>query len=300
MEGVTADGVIWTDFVTDPKVVETIAQPVMLRDKVNGKVVYREPAGIVTEVGTEKPALVDFKVATPALAAGVVKMMVHVPLWPGAGVRGEQTRRASEDGERERTIGKETTACPAWARTVAVNPAVMVPARIGNSTEREPAGTVTEAGTARTVGELVVIATGVPPTGAALLSWKEQIALVFGVRVEAEHVSELVPGVVPNIEIITAWLLLPAEAVTVATWFEIIMPAVKAKLVVAAPAGTTADAGKVNRPAGLAVIRRVTPPAGANFEMVAVQVVESDESREVPVQAKEVSVTGAITVRVMG
>jgi hypothetical protein len=173
----------------------------------------------------------------------------------------------------------------------------MIPALIGKSTELRPAGMVTEAGTVSTVGTLVDNETGVPPAGAALLSWTVQRALVFGVSVVAEHVSEEGPGALPTIEIITARLVPPRETVTEVTWFDVMVPAVNWKLVVVAPAATVAELGRVSMPAGLADTARRMPPAGAGFEMVVVQFVELEDINVVLPQATEDRVIGAVIVR---
>ena len=209
--------VIFADFVTVPEVAEMIAHPVMVGDVVNGSVAHTSPAGTVTETGTLKPALVDLRLMTDALAAGAVKVTLHVPPPPGATEVGEQVNRASEDANGERAIGKETTVCPASARTVVLCAELMAPALIGKFTELKPAGTVTEAGTVSAVGALVLNKTGVPPAGDAPSSWMVQTAVMFGVSVVAEHVMEVGPGALPIMEIITTRLLLPREIVTEVT-----------------------------------------------------------------------------------
>jgi len=91
------DTVIFSDFVTAPKLAETIAHPVMVGDVVNGKVATMEPAATVMEPGRLKAVLVDCKVITDALARAAVKLTVQVPPRPGATAVGEQAMRASED-----------------------------------------------------------------------------------------------------------------------------------------------------------------------------------------------------------
>ncbi|MCU1336772.1 MAG: hypothetical protein JWO19_2353 [Bryobacterales bacterium] len=175
----------------------------------------------------------------------------------------------------------------------------MAPALIGKSTELRPAGTVIDAGTVSTVGTLVDNETGVPPAGAALLSWTVQRALVFGVSVVAEHVSEEGPGALPTIEIITVRLVPPRETVTEVTWFDVMVPAVNWKPAVVAPAATVDELGKVNIPAGLADIVRRMPPAGAGFEMVAVQFVELEDIKVVLAQTTDDKIIGAVIVKAM-
>ncbi|MCU1336773.1 MAG: hypothetical protein JWO19_2354 [Bryobacterales bacterium] len=106
------DTVICRDFVTVPKVAETIAQPFMIGEDVNENVAPIEPAGTVMEAGRLKPVLVDFKPTIDAFTAAEVKVTVHVPPRPGATAVGEQAKRASEDADGERTMGKDTTVCP--------------------------------------------------------------------------------------------------------------------------------------------------------------------------------------------
>jgi hypothetical protein len=93
----------------------------------------------------------------------------------------------------------------------------MAPALIVKLPKFEPAGMVMESGTVSIVGTVVVNETGMPPAGAGLLSWIVQTALVFGVRVLTEQVSEMGPGALATMEIITALLLPPKETVTVVT-----------------------------------------------------------------------------------
>lgn len=65
------------------------------------------------------------------------------------------------------------------------------------------------------------------------------------------------------------------------------VPAVTWKLVVVAPAATVAEPGRVRTPVGLAATASRVPPAGAAFEMVAVQVVELEDINDVAAQVKE-------------
>ena len=76
------------------------------------------------------------------------------------------------------------------------------------------------------------------------------------------------------------------------------VPAVTWKLVVVAPAATVAAPGRVRTPVGLAATASRVPPAGAAFEMVAVQVVELEDINEVAVQVKEERVTADARVKV--
>jgi hypothetical protein len=163
-------GVIVCDLVTVPKVAETTAQPVMVGDKVNWNMPLSVPAGTVTVDGRLKPELVERSITVDGLEEAVVKTMTQVPACPGATDSGEQARVESEDGDGERTIGKETAVVPTWARTVEFCAALMAPALTVKAAELEPAGTVTEAGAVRIVGTLLVIETCVPPVGAGLLS----------------------------------------------------------------------------------------------------------------------------------
>lgn len=173
---------------------------------------------------------------------------------------------------------------------------VKAPALVVKFTERRSAGTVTEAGTVSTVGTLVDNETEVPAAGAAVASWTVQRALLFGVSVVAEHVSEFDPGALATREINTATLPLPRETVTEATWFEVIVPASNWKVVAVAPCATVAEPGKVSRPAGLAETARRMPPDGAGFERVAVQLVELEDIRLVVAQTTDDRVHGATIV----
>jgi hypothetical protein len=61
---------------------------------------------------------------------------------------------------------------------------------MGKSAEAEPAGTVTDSGTASEPGALFDTRTGVPPWGAVRFSRTVQIVLAFGESTAAEHTSE--------------------------------------------------------------------------------------------------------------
>ena len=104
--------VICRDFVTVPKVAETIAHPLAVRDDVKGKIALSAPAGTVTEAGIPTPVLVVLRPTTAGLAAAEVSVSVHIPPMPGTSTVGVQTRSASEDAVGERAIGKDTVVCP--------------------------------------------------------------------------------------------------------------------------------------------------------------------------------------------
>ena len=76
------------------------------------------------------------------------------------------------------------------------------------------------------------------------------------------------------------------------------VPAVTWKLVDVAPAATVAELGRVRTPVGLAATASRVPPAGAAFEIVAVQVVELEDINEVAAQVKEERETAEARVMV--
>ena len=173
-----------------------------------------EPPGTVIDEGTVKPVLVENTATLSAVAAGAVRVMVQVPLLPGASDIGEQLSWDSAAANGERAMGKDIDACPIWARTSAPCPALIAPALAVKFAELEPAGTVTEAGTERLAGILLEVETWVPPAGAGWLIWTVQTVFVLAVRVEAAHVSE--EGAIAGLasERATVMLLLPRETVT--------------------------------------------------------------------------------------
>jgi hypothetical protein len=76
------------------------------------------------------------------------------------------------------------------------------------------------------------------------------------------------------------------------------MPAVNWKVEVVAPAKIVAEVGTVSRPVGFAATVRRMPAAGAGFEIVAVQVVDVEDTSEVFAQITEDKVSGAMTFSV--
>jgi len=89
--------VILTDFITEPRVAETIVHPDMVGDVVKGNVALKEPAAMLTEAGSVRAALVDFTVTTVATVLVEVKMMMHAPPRPGVTVVGEQVSVSGDD-----------------------------------------------------------------------------------------------------------------------------------------------------------------------------------------------------------
>jgi hypothetical protein len=283
--------------VTVPKLAEIIAQDETVRDVVNVNVAESEPTGMVMEAGRVKPELVDARVTVEATRPTAVKVTEQLPLRPGVTVVGKQESTESEYGEGESAMGKVTAAWPAWARTVAFTPEAMAPARAENSAELEPSGTVTEAGTVST-GELLLKATGDPPVTATWFIRTTHVVLVFGVSVVSAQVRVKGTGVPVKTEICTTRLLPPREIVSETVWSDEIAPAVRTKLVVVDPAATVAEDEVVRTPVGLAVMDRRAPPAGADLEIVTVQVVDFEASRPVLAQEIEETVTGTATVKV--
>jgi hypothetical protein len=173
----------------------------------------------------------------------------------------------------------------------------MAPALAENSAELEPSGTVTEAGTVRT-GELLLKATGNPPVSAVCFIRTTHVVLVFGVSVVSEQVRAERTRALVKTEICVAWLLAPSETVSETVWSDKIAAAVTTKLVVVDPAATVAEDEVVRAPVGLVVRVRRAPPAGADLEIVTVQVVDFEACRAVLAQEKEEIIAGTVTVKV--
>jgi hypothetical protein len=64
------------------------------------------------------------------------------------------------------------------------------------------------------------------------------------------------------------------------------------------PAATVAEDEVVRAPVGLVVTARRAPPAGADLEIVTVQVVDCEVTRAVLAQEKEEIIGGTVTVMV--
>lgn len=137
-----------------------------------------------------------------------------------------------------------------------------------------------------------------PPVTAAWFIRTTHVVLVFGVSVVSAQVRVEGTGVPVKTAICTSRLLPPREIVSETVWSDEIAPAVRTKLVAVDPTATVAEGEVIRMPAGLAVIDRRAPPAGADLEIVTVQVVDFKTSRPVLAQEIEETVAGTATVKV--
>jgi hypothetical protein len=134
------------------KFAETIAHGVVFRVVMNVNVPEIDPAGIVTDAGTLKPAFVDDKTMVEGVGAAAVRVTEQFPFRPAAMVVGtqESVEREYDDGESATT--NDTAVGPERARIVAFAPLAIAPLLTVKSAVLAPEGTVTEAASVRTAG----------------------------------------------------------------------------------------------------------------------------------------------------
>jgi hypothetical protein len=183
---------------------------------------------------------------------------------------------------------------PSAAVIVALVAEVQVPAVAVKPAEEEPAATFTEAGTLTT--ELLEDSETAAPEGAAALSVTVQVVDAPEATLpDAQLMEESVTaggceaGAVSATE--TAFELPLKAAVTVAVWFDGIVPAAALKPADAAPAGTVTEAGTASR-ALFEERATAAPPEGAAALSVTVQVVAAPEARLEAAHCSEESVAG--------
>lgn len=159
--------------------------------------------------------------------------------------------------------------------------------------EAEPATTVRETGTASST-LLLANATAVPPGGAVWLKLTVHIAVAPGLITLGLQVSE--DGTTPASKLISSCRDAPLKvAVNVAICNWLIRPAVAAKVAEVVFAGTiTKGAGTGSRLLLLAKLT-TTPPFGAGWFSVTLQVVDHLEFTLVGLQTNDDNVTGAVT-----
>ncbi len=294
--GAGIDIVIFSVFVTVPRLAVTVADPVMVDDVVNGKAAVREPAATVTETGRLRAVLVDCRVTTDALVRVVVKVTVHVPPRPGDSAVGEQAKRASEDDGVTGAVMVRVAVLLEPLR-VAVMVGVWLEVTAAAAAVKEAvvaaAATVTEAGTVRAEVALLERATMEPPEGAALERATVQDVVEEAARVVLSHSRDVsVAGGAVMVRV--AVLLEPLRvAVMVGVWLEVTAAAVAVKVAAVAADATVTEAGTVT--AEMALLERATmePPEGAALERVTVQVVVAKAVRMVLLHSRDVGVAGA-------
>ncbi|MCL4794289.1 MAG: hypothetical protein KJZ84_06995, partial [Bryobacteraceae bacterium] len=228
-----------------------------------------EPAGITTEVGVVRDALLVLSATgEPPLGARVPIVTVHVLLAPEFSDEGLQLRPVSCVGTTRFT--ECVSELPlSDAVTAAVELLVKVPAVAVKLAEVAPDGTVTAVGV---VSELLLLLneTAVPPLGAAALMVTVHVLLPFefsdvGLQVRFDSTV----GATRFREKVRE---LPFRfAVTTAVELVASVPAVAVKFAVVAPAGTVTAEGAVSDVL-LLLSETAVPPLGAAALMVTVHV----------------------------
>jgi hypothetical protein len=172
---------------------------------------------------------------------------------------------------------------------VAVWPDVIVPAAAVNVAVEAPEVTETEAGTVRTpVAELVMVT--LVPAVAAWLRVMVQVVDAFEAREAAAHVNELML-VGATSEMVACWLEPLSEAVRVAVWPDVIVPAAAVNVAVV-PVVTATEAGTVRTPVAELVMVTLVLVVAAWLKVM-VQVVDAFEAREAAAHVRELMLVGA-------
>jgi hypothetical protein len=160
------------------------------------------------------------------------------------------------------------------------------------------AGTVTEAGSMRTLAMAPEIVTTTPPAGAAPAKVTVQVVVALEVRVDAAHWTEET-SVGALRERLNSWEEPLRDAVMVAVRAVEMVPVLAVNVALVALAGTVTEAGNVRMPAMPPAIVTAAPPAGAAPFKVTVQVVLPLEDREAAAQWTEETSTSAVSERVV-
>jgi hypothetical protein len=156
------------------------------------------------------------------------------------------------------------------------------------------AATVTEAGTVSAVA-LSERLTTVPPAGAAADSVTIQVVLALAARLPAEHCTFASVTVPPLTSEMLAFAESPlSEAVMVAVWLAVTVPADAVKDNEEVPPGSLMDEGIVSA-AVLAVSATGVPSAAAPLDIVTVQVVLALDARLPASHCTLLSETGVIS-----
>jgi hypothetical protein len=183
------------------------------------------------------------------------------------------------------------------AVTVAVWLAVTVPAVAVKLAEVAPAATVAEAGTAK-AALLLESVTLAPPEAAAWDRVTVQLEVPPEVTEVGEHCKAEGVTVAVGVIVSDAAAEVPlSDAVTVADWFDVTVPAVAAKLAVVELVATVTDDGTVSAEL-LEERATAAPPVGAAAEIVTVHVELAPDVRLVVVHWSAEIVGGALLLMV--
>jgi hypothetical protein len=250
-----------------------------------------DPAGTVTDAGTVRTAL-SSETATTAPPAGAAELTdtVQVAVAFEVKVDGEHvsedtvTGGGCKDSEKVWEVpfnAAVTTAVAALVTEAAV--ALKVPDVV-------PAATVIEAGTVR-LAALSDTETVDPPEGAALVSVTMQVLTPPEGRLEGLHCRVEMRTFEVRFRVVVLDAA-PSEALTVAVWSVVALPAVAAKIALLAPAATVTFGGTVR--AALSLDRVTTEPVPlAALVRVTVQLEACAGDKLVGVQATAESWAGA-------
>ena len=154
-----------------------------------------------------------------------------------------------------------------------------------------PLSTVTEPGTV-SAAALLDTDTTTPPRPAALESVTTQFDVPAELRIDGVHASEVRAGGVGTRVRVCVCELPFSDAVTIAVWFVVIVPAVAVKFAVAAPDNTVTEAGTVSV-AWLLESATLAPPDPAACDRVTEQADVPPEVRLVGLQETRLTVVGA-------
>jgi hypothetical protein len=161
------------------------------------------------------------------------------------------------------------------------------------------AATDTEAGTVSTPDALFVRPTVAPPAGAAFDNVTVQEESPFELRLVGVHCSDVTVAAVCSV--IEADAVPPfAEAVTVAVWSALREAVEIPNMTVVAFAATDTEVGTVSEPVALFVRVTETPPAGAAFDNVTVQLALLFTPRVLGEHCKSVTFAGDCKETVVG
>jgi hypothetical protein len=242
---------------------------VVTADVVAEKTAEVDPAGTVTEAGTANTELLSERATTvPPAGAALLRFTVQLAEELEASEAGLQTRLLGTLGE-VRLSEKLTDAPEPVAVMEAVPSVVTADALAVKTAEVAPAGTVTEAGTAKTA-LLSERATTVPAAGAALLRVTVQLAKELEARDAGLHTRPV--GTVGEVRLREKLTAVPESvAVMDAIASVVTADAVAGKTAEVDPAGTVTEAGT---PSAELLLESATmaPPAGADPVRVTVHV----------------------------
>jgi hypothetical protein len=243
---------------------------------VAANVAVLEPAATVTDAGTVSVVLLTESASDkPPLGAAAERVTVQLELAP-------ETMLDGEHCTPEIVVPGVVTVTAALAELPLIDAVIVtawlpvtVPAVTVKLAAVEPAATVTEPGT---VNEALLAesATVPPPVGAACDNVTTHVELLPELTVVGAH-WRFVTVTAAGVTVSAAVVDVPFnDAVTVAAWLEVTVPAVAVKLALVPLAGTVTDVGMVK---ALPFFERLTtvPPLGDAIESVTLQVVACPE-----------------------